>query len=198
LSILSDREIKLLCQPNGNSDFIPMIEPYFPQQVKTRTTDGTIQKIVSFGQSSAGYDVRLDRQFKIFKNTQAQLIDPLDMKNNYYDDHEGDFCIIPANGYILGITMETFHIPRDIIVISVGKSTLSRCGAVANITPIEPGWVGKIVIEVSNGSSVPLKVYAGMGISQFIFHRLSSPCEISYDDRKGKYQGQTNLQTALV
>ncbi len=212
MSVLSDLDIKKLCETDP-SVFAPMIDPFVRHQVKTRRRavldgsgepqkgldgPGQEEKIVSYGLSSGGYDVRLDRRFKIFKNTKATVIDPLDMKDDYYDDHEGDYCIIPPNGYILGITMETFHIPRDILVIAIGKSTLARCGCIINVTPIEPGWIGKIVIEAANASNVPIKVHAGMGIAQFIFHRMSSPCDVSYSDRQGKYQGQTNLTTAKV
>jgi len=216
MSILSDVDITDLCWPTNKelieqflqtqnpilppTVFQPMIEPFFDHQIKTRRNpngEGE-QRILSYGLSSAGYDVRLGTHFKIFKNTKCQLIDPLNMDDSYYDDHEGDFCIIPGNGYILGLTMETFHIPRNVVVLAVGKSTLARCGAIVNVTPIEPGWNGKIVIEIANASNVPIKIYSGMGIAQFIFNKLSSPCLTSYEDRAGKYQNQNSLVTAKV
>lgn len=209
MSILSDKDIRQLCKTPDNS-FTPMISPFIDGQIKTRTiirnlpnTDSAEpieqeQKIVSYGLSSGGYDVRLDRQFKIFTNVKSTVIDPLDIRDDYFVDHEGDFCIIPPNGYILGLTMETFHIPRDVMVIAVGKSTLARVGCIVNVTPIEPGWIGKVVIEVANASNVPVKVHADMGIAQFVFHRLSTPCDISYGDRAGKYQGQNSIVTAKV
>jgi dCTP deaminase len=199
--------------------FKPMIEPFVPHQVKTRYGDmvariamGEVpvgsdfdgdpewneKRIISYGSSSFGYDVRLDRKFKIFSNLKSALIDPLNMQDDCYVDHEGDFCIIPPNSYILGHTPETFNIPRNVSVICVGKSTYARAGAIVNVTPIEAGFQGQVVIEISNSTPLPLKVYAGMGISQFIFFESDEECEVSYADRKGKYQGQSGIQTALV
>ncbi len=205
MSVLADIDIKALCENTSE----PMISPFIPHQVKKRiietapsannlSTEIMEQKILSYGLSSAGYDVRLERQFKIFKNTKCQIIDPLNMTDDYYDDHEGDFCIIPPNGYILGLTMEWFNIPRDVIVTALGKSTLARCGAIVNVTPIEPGWKGKVVIEIANASNIPIKIHSGMGVAQFVFHKTSQPCEVSYGDRSGKYQGQNSLVTARV
>src|SRR5690606_37949283 len=107
-------------------------------------------------------------------------------------------CIIPPNSYILGVTVEEFDIPRDVAVVALGKSTLARAGCVINVTPIEPGFKGKVVIEISNATPLPMKIYANMGIAQFIFHKLDQPCKVSYADRDGKYQNQSGLQTAIV
>jgi dCTP deaminase len=191
-----------------NPDFNPMIEPFFPQQVKTReriiygdrmTPDETVtEKIVSYGLSSAGYDVRLGRKFKIFTNIRSALIDPLNMSDDCYVDHEGDDVIIPPHSYILGHTPEVFDIPRDVMVVCVGKSTYARAGCAVNVTPIEPGFKGQVVIEIANQTPLPMKVYADMGIAQFLFYRMSEPCETSYGDRKGKYQGQAGITTARV
>src|SRR5690606_17502932 len=140
------------------------------------------------------YDVRLDRKFKIFTNVNSAVIDPLNMDEKCYVDHEGDYVLIPPNSYVLGVTVEYFNIPRDIVVVALGKSTLARAGCSINVTPAEPEFRGQIVIEAANLTPLPMKLYAGMGVAQFLFHRLSSPCEVSYADRGGKYQGQTGLQ----
>lgn len=170
-----------------------MIEPCIPMQIREK--DGA--KIVSYGVSSFGYDVRLADEFKIFTNINNSIIDPLDFDQNCCVDHKGPYCIIPPNSYILGKTIEYFKIPRDVMVLCVGKSTYARCGAIVNVTPIEAGFEGNVVIEVSNSTSLPLKVYANQGIAQFIFFQ-GEECLVSYADRGGKYQGQTSLQTAIV
>jgi dCTP deaminase len=189
--------------------FKPMIKPFFPHQIKTRNvvhsaTDDRAsdryetQKIVSYGLSSAGYDVRLGRKFKIFTNIRSALIDPLNMSDDCYVNHEGDDVIIPPHSYILGHTPEVFDIPRDVMVVCVGKSTYARAGCAVNVTPIEPGFKGQVVIEIANQTPLPMKVYADMGIAQFLFFKMSGPCETSYADRDGKYQGQTGITTARV
>lgn len=170
-----------------------MIYPFEPGQV--REIDD--QKIVSYGTSSMGYDVRLSNKFKIFTNIHGDVIDPLNMSDTMYVDHEGDFVIIPPNSYVLGHTVETFNIPRDVLTVCVGKSTYARCAAICNVTPIEPGFKGTVVIEVANSTPLPLKIYANQGIAQFLFFK-GEPCETSYDDRGGKYQNQTGVQTALL
>jgi dCTP deaminase len=156
------------------------------------------EKIISYGQSSYGYDVRLADEFKIFTNINNALIDPLNMSNQCYVDHKGSYCIIPPNSYILGRTIETFDMPKDVTAICLGKSTYARCAAIINVTPIEAGFKGQVVIEISNASNLPLKVYAGMGIAQFLFLKGDITCDVSYADRGGKYQNQVGLQTALV
>jgi dCTP deaminase len=171
-----------------------MISPFCPDQVRV---DENGEKIISYGTSSMGYDVRLDRKFKIFTNVYGDTIDPLNMSETMYVDYEGDSVIIPPNSYILGVTIETFNIPRDILAVCLGKSTYARCAGICNVTPIEPGFSGNVVIEVANLSTLPLKVYAGQGIAQFLFLQ-GNPCETSYGDRGGKYQNQSGIQTALV
>lgn len=186
--------IKKLTEEERNKiDFVPMITPFIEQQVKTVDD----KKIVSYGLSSFGYDVRLGNKFKIFTNIKNALIDPLAPSEDMYVEHEGDYCIIPPNSYVLGHTMEYFDIPRDVVVIAVGKSTYARLAAIVNVTPIEPGFKGEVVIEIANNSPLPLKVYAGMGIAQFMFFR-GEPCMVSYADRGGKYQGQTGVTTARL
>lgn len=187
--------------------FKPMIDPFCPQQVRevndkypsSTGEDDHPRKIVSYGLSSMGYDVKLARDFKIFTNVHTQIIDPLAMNDRiYHDVKDVDYCIIPPNSYILGHTEEWFNIPDDILVVCLGKSTYARCGAIVNATPIEPGFQGRVVIEISNATNLPLKVYAGMGVAQFLFFKASEPCEVSYAKRGGKYQGQNGLQTAIV
>lgn len=193
-----------------------MITPYVPGQVRTRevavditageehpdgsrslTVDTEEQKIISYGTSSMGYDVRLGRKFKVFTNVYGAVIDPLNMPEESYVDMEGDYVIIPPNSYVLGHTIEYFNMPNDVVAICVGKSTYARAGCGINVTPIEPGFKGQVVIEISNLTPLPLKVYADMGIAQFMFFR-GEPCEISYAKRAGKYQGQMGLVTARV
>lgn len=156
------------------------------------------QKAISFGTSSYGYDVRLARQFKIFTNVFNGMIDPLKADEKIFVDHEGDYCVIPPNSYILGHTEETFVMPRDTTAICLGKSTYARCGAIVNVTPIEAGFRGQVVIEISNATPLPMKVHAGQGIAQFLFFQSDEQCDVSYADRAGKYQDQQGLQTALV
>lgn len=156
------------------------------------------EKILSFGTSSFGYDVRLADDFKIFTNVNSAIIDPLNMSDGCYVDHKGPFCIIPPNSYILGHTIEVFDLPRDVVALCVGKSTYARAGAIVNVTPIEPGFSGQVVIEISNSTPLPLKVYANQGIAQFLFFESDEECEVSYGDRGGKYQNQRGITTAIV
>lgn len=173
----------------------PMIAPFSTQQVKT-SLEG--QRIVSWGTSSFGYDVRLADTFKIFTNVRNGTIDPLNPDPSCFVDHQGEYCIIPPNSYILGHTVESFHIPNDIMVICVGKSTYARLAAVVNVTPIEPGFSGQVVIEIANCSTLPLKVYANQGIAQFLFFKGDQPCRTSYADRGGKYQNQQGVTLARL
>lgn len=166
-----------------------MIENFVPHQV--REVDGN--KILSYGLSSGGYDVRIGRKFKIFTNVYAATIDPLAISDKCFIDHEGDFCIIPPNSYVLGVTVEYFNIPKDVIGVCVGKSTYARSGAIINVTPIEPGFQGEVVIEIANQTPLPLKIYANQGIGQLMFHLLDRECTVGYNDRKGKYQGQRGI-----
>ncbi len=158
--------------------------------------------VISYGLSSTGYDFRLGNNFKIFTNTKAAVIDPkrVDPKafielNNVPD---GEQVIIPPNSYLLGESLETLIIPRDVMCICLGKSTYARCGIIVNVTPGEPEWEGRWTIEISNSSPVPAVVYAGEGIMQVIFFRTAYACEQSYKDKKGKYQGDAGLRTAKV
>lgn len=160
-----------------------------------RTID---ERIISYGLSSYGYDVTLADEYKMFTNINGGVIDPLDFDEKCLHDHKGKYCIIPPNSYILGRTNEYFCIPKDIMVLCVGKSTYARVGAIVNVTPIEAGFEGNVVIEISNSTSLPLKVYTNQGICQFMFFRGQVPCNVSYADRGGKYQGQVGITTAKV
>lgn len=186
----------------------PMIYPFIPNQVRVATEETIAacnmddikvgDKIISYGLSSYGYDVRLASEFKIFTDMNSAIIDPLNFSEDVYFDHKGSYCIIPPGGYMLSRTVEYFRIPRDITAVCVGKSTYARVGAVVNVTPIEAGFEGYVVIEISNATRSPMKIYAGMGISQFLFHKGNKQCEVSYADRDGKYQGQTGIVVARV
>ena len=190
LGLVSYRELT----DEEKANYPLMISPYSPKQNRF---DDNGNKCISWGESSFGYDVRLADEFKIFSNINSTIIDPLDFNQSCCVDHKGPFCIVPPNSYILGKTIEEFDIPNDVSVICVGKSTYARVGAIVNVTPIEAGFKGPIVIEISNATSLPLKIYANMGISQFIFFKGNVPCEVSYADRGGKYQNQKGIQTAL-
>tara|TARA_B100000700_G_scaffold208593_1_gene229326 strand:- start:78491 stop:79129 length:639 start_codon:yes stop_codon:yes gene_type:complete len=172
----------------------PMIEPFVSESIKNDERG----RIASFGLSSYGYDVRLAKKFKIFTNINNSLIDPLDMPEDCYHEQEGDSVILPPNSYLLGHTVETFDIPRNVSVVCLGKSTWARAGVIVNVTPIEAGFKGQVVIEISNATNLPIKIHAGMGIAQFQFFLGDRPCEVSYDDRGGKYQGQSGIQLAKV
>lgn len=175
--ILSDKEIKELALSG-------MITPFEEKQKR----DG----IISYGVSSYGYDFRIGDDFRIFKNNNYSLIDPKNFDQSVYTQFVGNECIIPPNSFILGKSVEYFKMPRDVMGVCVGKSTLARCGLILNVTPIEPGWEGYITIEVSNSTPLPAKIYANEGIAQLLFFR-GNPCEISYADKKGKYQNQQEL-----
>lgn len=189
MTVLSDITIRSLCEGDK-----PMIHNFVPHQVREK--DG--QKIISYGLSSYGYDVRLASNFKIFSNVKATIIDPLDPCDTFLVDDEGEYCIIPPNSYILGHTIETFDIPRDVLAICTGKSTYARLGAIVNVTPIEPEFRGQVVIEIANCTTLPLKVYANQGIAQFMFFLGDIPCEVSYGSRSGKYQDQQGITTARL
>lgn len=178
----------------------PMIYP-FSDKLVSKEGD---RRVISWGLSSYGYDARLSDEFKIFSNVNSAIIDPKNFSNDclvdgrLIEDEHGKYVILPPNSYLLGRTIEYFHIPRDILSIVLGKSTYARTASIVNVTPIEPGFEGHVVIEISNASPSPLKIYANEGIAQFVFLKGDVPCSVSYDDRKGKYQGQTGIQIAKV
>ena len=176
MAIKNDRWIRTMAKKHG------MIEPF---------SEGQVGKgIISYGVSSYGYDIRVDRKYKIFTNVNNSLIDPKNFDPNAFVDFEGDYCIIPPNSFALAVTVEYFRIPRSVLTICVGKSTYARCGLIVNVTPFEPEWEGHVTLEISNTTPLPAKVYSGEGISQVLFFESDEECETSYADRKGKYQGQ--------
>ena len=162
-----------------------MIEPFSEKQVR----DG----VISYGLSSYGYDVRIANEFKIFTNINHMVVDPKDFDPRSFVDFEGDQCIIPPNSFALARTVERFKVPRDVIVVCLGKSTYARCGIIVNVTPLEPEWEGIVTLEVSNTTPLPARIYAGEGIAQMLFFQSDEPCEVSYADKKGKYQSQMGL-----
>lgn len=204
MSILSDREIKDRCIPEAGELLYgaPMISPYSEESVRyiTDIPHGD-RKVLSFGQSSYGYDVRLDNEFKIFSNINSGIIDPkrLDPETLVdgklkVDEYGDKYVILPPHSYLLGKTMEYFNVPRDIMIVCLGKSSYARAGIIVNVTPIEPGFEGNVVIEISNSTPLPAKIYSEEGISQFLFFQGNAECETSYADRDGKYMNQTSIQ----
>ena len=171
-----------------------MIEPFVKELVRKDTN----AKLLSYGLSSYGYDVRVSNEFKIFTNINNSVIDPKNFSNDNFVTKTTDCCILPPNSFALANTVETFKIPRDIIVVCVGKSTYARCGIVINVTPIEPEFEGQVVLEFSNTTNLPAKIYANEGACQFLLFKADTVCETSYKDRSGKYQHQTGITLPKV
>jgi dCTP deaminase len=188
----NDRWIRETSKKHG------MIEPFVEKQVS--------KGVISYGLSSYGYDIRIADEFKIFTNVNPRLIasgetivvDPKNFDRGSFVDHKGEICIIPPNSFALGRSIEYFKIPRAVLALCIGKSTYARCGIIVNITPLEPEWEGQLVIEISNTTTLPAKIYANEGIAQMIFLEASEVCETSYADKKGKYQNQTGIVTSKV
>ena len=166
-----------------------MIEPFVPEQVSS--IEG--RAIVSYGTSSYGYDIRCATEFKIFTNINAAIVDPKAFDDSSFIEYNGDVCIIPPNSFVLARTVEYFRIPRNILTICVEKSTYARCGIIVNVTPFEPEWEGHVTLEFSNTTPLPAKIYANEGVAQVIFFEGEEECDVSYKDRKGKYQGQVGV-----
>jgi dCTP deaminase len=183
MSIKSDRWIRRMAAEHA------MIEPFSSQQV--RVADG--HKIVSYGTSSYGYDVRCAEDFKIFTNINSTIVDPKNFDEKSFVDFKGPVCIIPPNSFALASTVEYFRIPRNVLVATLGKSTYARCGIIVNVTPLEPEWEGHVTLEFSNTTPLPAKIYANEGVAQMLFFESDEVCETSYKDRGGKYQGQRGV-----
>jgi dCTP deaminase len=166
-----------------------MITPFEPYQV--REVNG--RRVISYGVSSYGYDVRCGNQFKIFTNINSTIVDPKNFDERSFVDFEGDVCIIPPNSFALATTVEYFRIPRSVLTICLSKSTYARCGIIVNVTPFEPEWEGQVTLEFSNTTNLPAKIYANEGVAQVLFLESDEVCEISYKDRGGKYQGQRGV-----
>jgi len=182
MSIKSDKWIRRMADQHG------MIEPFEPDLV--RVNDGG--KIVSYGTSSYGYDVRCANEFKIFTNINSTIVDPKDFDAGNFVDFVGNVCIIPPNSFALARTVEYFRIPRSVLTVCLGKSTYARCGIIVNVTPLEPEWEGHVTLEFSNTTPLPA-IYANEGIAQMLFFEADEVCETSYRDRGGKYLGQTGV-----
>jgi dCTP deaminase len=184
MSVLSDKTIRKLANEKD------MISPFEDKQVR----EGKI----SYGLSSFGYDARVSEEFKIFTNVNSEIVDPKDFKSTNFVTKNGPTCIIPPNSFALARTVEKFKIPKDILVICLGKSTYARCGIIVNVTPLEPGWEGYVTLEFSNTTPLPAKIYANEGVAQFIFLRGNETPETTYADRNGKYMGQTGVTLPKV
>ena len=183
MSIKSDRWIRRMAREHG------MIEPFIADQV--RAADGA--RVISFGTSSYGYDIRCAREFKVFTNINSAVVDPKNFDPASFVDVNADVCIIPPNSFALARTVEYFRIPRNVLTICLGKSTYARCGIIVNVTPLEPEWEGHVTLEFSNTTTLPARIYANEGVAQVIFLESDEPCEVSYRDRGGKYQAQTGV-----
>ena len=179
MSIMPDHWIRDQAVNHG------MIEPFVEAQHR--------QGVISYGVSSYGYDARVANEFKIFTNVDNAIVDPKDFKHQTFVDRQTDVCVIPPNSFVLARTVEYFRIPRDVLVICLGKSTYARCGIIVNVTPLEPEWEGHVTLEFSNSTPLPAKIYANEGACQFLFLKGASEPEISYRDRAGKYMGQRGV-----
>ncbi len=179
MPIMPDHWIRRMAADRG------MIEPF----VESQRREG----VISYGLSSYGYDARVADEFKIFTNVDNALVDPKSFSETSFVTRQGPVCIIPPNSFVLAHTVEYFRVPRDILVICLGKSTYARCGLIVNVTPLEPEWEGQVTIEISNTTPLPAKVYANEGICQFLFLQGESAPEVSYADRAGKYMGQRGV-----
>ena len=183
MSIKSDKWIRRMAREYR------MIEPFEPGQVKE--VDG--RRVVSYGTSSYGYDVRCADEFKLFTNVYSAIVDPKKFDEKSFVDMKGDHVIIPPNSFALARTVEYFRIPRNVMTVCLGKSTYARCGIIVNVTPFEPEWEGFVTLEFSNTTPMPAKIYANEGVAQVLFFEASEVCEVSYKDRGGKYQGQRGV-----
>jgi len=179
MSIKSDRWIRKMALEYD------MIKPFSKNQIS--------RKKISYGLSSYGYDIRVADEFKVFTSTNTTIVDPKRFDPRSLIDVKGNYCIIPPNSFILARTVEYFKIPRNILTICLGKSTYARCGIIVNVTPFEPEWEGYATLEISNTTPLPAKIYANEGIAQIIFLEADEECEVSYKDKKGKYQAQKKI-----
>jgi dCTP deaminase len=179
MGVKSDRWIRRMALEHR------MIEPFVERQVR----DG----VISYGLSSYGYDMRVADEFRIFTNVNSTIVDPKQFDARSFVEFKGPVCIIPPNSFALGRSVEYFRIPRNVLTVCVGKSTYARCGIIVNVTPFEPEWEGYVTLEISNTTPLPARIYANEGLCQVIFFEADEPCEVSYRDKKGKYQGQQGI-----
>ena len=179
MSIKSDRWIREMATSQG------MIEPFVEKQIRT--------DVISYGLSSYGYDMRVADEFRIFHNALSPVVDPKAFDERSFVEYEGDVCLIPPNSFALARSVEYFRSPRNVLTLCVGKSTYARCGIITNVTPFEPEWEGFVTLEISNTTPLPARIYANEGIAQVLFFESDEPCEVSYNDKKGKYQAQRGV-----
>jgi len=179
MAIKSDKWIKRMAREHQ------MIVPFEERQVR--------KGVISYGLSSYGYDIRVANEFKIFTNVNSTIVDPKNFDEQSFVDFKGEVCIVPPNSFALARTVEYFRIPRNVLTICLGKSTYARCGIIVNVTPFEPEWEGFATLEISNTTPLPAKIYANEGIAQVVFFESDEPCEVSYADKKGKYQAQQDI-----
>jgi len=180
MGLLPDHRIRELAMRHK------MIDPFIPHQVRNG--------VISYGLSSYGYDIRVADEFKIFTNVYSAIVDPKQFDPRSMIDFKGGICVIPPNSFALGRTVEYFRIPRNVLTICLGKSTYARCGIIVNVTPFEPEWEGFVTLEISNTTPLPARIYANEGIAQVLFFEAEETCEISYADKKGKYQAQQSIE----
>lgn len=180
MGLKPDHWIRKMAREHG------MIDPYVDSQVR--------EGVISYGVSSYGYDIRVADEFKIFTNVYSATVDPKHFDQRSFVDYKGDVCIIPPNSFALAKTVEYFRIPRKVLTVCLGKSSYARCGIIVNVTPFEPEWEGYVTLEISNTTPLPAKIYANEGIAQVLFFEADEECEISYADKKGKYQGQQTIE----
>lgn len=183
MSVCPDHWIRKMSLEHG------MIEPFVERQVRSSEE----KSIISYGLSSYGYDLRVADEFKVFTNVFNTVVDPKKFDAQSLVDIKADICIVPPNSFALARSIEYFRIPRDVLTICVGKSTYARCGIIVNVTPFEPEWEGHVTLEISNTTPLPARIYAGEGLAQVVFFQATSPCEISYADRNGKYMKQRGI-----
>ena len=186
MSIQPDSWIARMAEEHG------MIEPFEKNQI--RHVDGGDSRLVSYGLSSYGYDLRVANEFKVFTNVLNSVVDPKRFdEKSFVTIETDDVCIVPPNSFALARSVEYFRIPRDVLTICLGKSTYARCGIIVNVTPFEPEWEGQVTLEISNTTPLPAKIYANEGLAQVIFFRSGQTCDVSYADRKGKYMNQKGI-----
>jgi dCTP deaminase len=187
MSIKSDRWIRRMARERG------MIDPFVDNKIQQVDSHG--RRVISYGVSSYGYDMRVAPEFKIFTNVLSAIVDPKDFDSKSFVEFEGETCIVPPNSFALARSVEYFRIPREVLTICVGKSTYARCGIITNVTPFEPEWEGHVTLEISNTTPLPARIYANEGICQVLFFEADADdvCETSYADKAGKYQRQVGV-----
>ncbi len=184
MGLKPDRWIRQMALDRG------MIEPFVDEQVR--------EGVISYGLSSYGYDMRVGDRFKVFTNVYSAFVDPKDFSPQSFVDIQAEVCVIPPNSFALAESIEYFRIPRSVLTVTLGKSTYARAGIITNVTPFEPGWEGYVTLEISNTTPLPAKIYANEGIAQVIFFEADEECEVSYDERRGKYQHQQGITPPRV